>query len=112
MDTARHFETRYLNRMISMLDSAFEQACSDEDMTAAEELLCVLETLLCRAAAREEHRERSMSVLQAALSRMWIAKQSRRAPPFPAHIEARKRNPAIEAYDVRHIVVNEARQAL
>ena len=63
METAGHFETRYLNRMTAMLQSAFDQACAEGDILTAEELLGALETVLTRAATRDEHRERSMSVL-------------------------------------------------
>ena len=110
MQTAGQFETRYLNRMSAMLQNAFDQACAEDDFTTAEALLSVLETVLYRAADRDEHRERSMSVLQSVFSRMWEAKHGLGARARTGR-SAQIRGGGVQSYDAHHVVQSEARQA-
>ena len=110
MGTGGQFESRYLGRMTAMLQSAFDQACAEGDLSIAEELAGVLETVLTRAADRDEHRDRCMSVLQSVFGRMWETRQAIQARAGTDCAPARHLGAAVEAYDAYHVVRSEARQ--
>lgn len=66
---------RQSRRLSDKILVAFHQACDQQDLEVAEQLLRVVETLLHRPAAGDPNRRRSLDSLVAAHERLWHLRQ-------------------------------------
>ena len=72
---------RHTRRLSDKILIAFHQACDQEDLEVAEQLLRVLELMLTRRpSAQDQQRRRSMEGLVAAYERLWYLKHKQYAP--------------------------------
>ena len=72
---------RHTRRLSDKILIAFHQACDQDDLEVAEQLLRILELMLTRRpAAPDQQRRRSMEGLVAAYERLWYLKHREHAP--------------------------------
>jgi hypothetical protein len=70
---------RHTRRLSDKILIAFHQACDQEDLEVAEQLLHILELMLARRpSAPDQQRRRSMEGLVAAYERLWYLKHKER----------------------------------